>query len=163
MILDLVQRIQEELAQIKRAKGLAIKRWKKALIDPDYLGSVTLDLLNFYSGMERIFEIIAKDLDGKMPKNGEWHRKLLDQMASEIKAIRPALLSVEAKIPLDEFRKFRHLARTIYSFQLNPQKIKPLITSLPLAYKLFERDLNDFISKFLLKQSVEDKQPQQKN
>jgi hypothetical protein len=83
-------------------------------------GSVALDLLNFYSGIERVFEIIAKSLDGKMPKNGEWHRKLMDQMASEIKTIRPALLSPETQTILDEFRKFRHLARTIYSFQLNP-------------------------------------------
>lgn len=155
MIQDLVQRIREESDQIKRVRGLAEKRWKKALIDPDYLGSVTLDLLNFYSGIERVFEIIAKDLDGKMPKNGEWHRKLLDQMAFEMQAIRPALLSAEAKTLLDEFRKFRHLARTIYSFQLNPEKIKTLITSLPKAHKLFQRDLNDFITKFLLEQAEE--------
>ena len=150
MIEELVQRIQEEADQIKRARGLAEKRWKKALSDLDYLGSVTLDLLNFYSGIERIFEIIAKDIDGKMPKNGEWHKKLLNQMASEIAAIRPALLSPETKTTLDEFRKFRHLARTIYSFQLNPEKIKPLISSLSKAHKAFQRDLNDFISKFLL-------------
>jgi hypothetical protein len=150
MIEDLVQRIQEESDQIKRAKGLAEKRWKKAFTDPDYLGSVTLDLLNFYSGIERVFEIIAKDLDGRMPKNGEWHRKLLDQMASEIQAIRPALLSSETRILLDEFRKFRHLARTIYSFHLNPEKIKALIIKLPKSHKLFQRDLKDFIDNFLL-------------
>ena len=69
MIQDLVQRIREESDQIKRSKGLAEKRWKKAFLDPDYLGSVTLDLLNFYSGIERVFEIIAKALDGKLPKS----------------------------------------------------------------------------------------------
>jgi ubiquinone biosynthesis protein Coq4 len=46
VIEDLIQRIQEELDQIKRAKHLAEKRWKKALSDLDYLGSVALDLLN---------------------------------------------------------------------------------------------------------------------
>jgi len=65
VIEDLVQRIQEELDQIKRAKDLAEKRWKKALSDLDYLGSVALDLLNFYSGVERIFEIIAKGIESK--------------------------------------------------------------------------------------------------
>lgn len=43
MIEELVQRIQEEADQIKRAKVLAEKRWRKALSDVDYLGSVTLD------------------------------------------------------------------------------------------------------------------------
>jgi hypothetical protein len=149
VIEDLIQRIQVELDQIKRAERLAEKRWKKALSDLDYLGSVALDLLNFYSGIERIFEIIAKGIDGKMPKNGEWHRKLLDQMASEIQTVRPAVLSPESKSILDEFRKFRHLARTIYSFQLNPEKIKGLVAKLPRAHKLVQRDLTEFIGKFL--------------
>ena len=158
MIEDLVQRIQEELEQIKRAEHLAEKRWKKALSDLDYLGSVALDLLNFYSGIERIFEIIAKGIDGKMPKNGEWHRKLLDQMAFEIQTVRPAVLSPETKPILDEFRKFRHLARTIYSFQLNPEKIKELVAKLPRAHKLILRDLTEFIDKFL-KLHLNDKNP----
>ena len=68
MIEDLIQRIQEEMDQIQRAKRLAEKRWKKALTDSDYLGSVALDLLNFYQGIERTFEVIAKGIDGKIPK-----------------------------------------------------------------------------------------------
>ena len=149
MIEDLIQRIQEEMDQIQRAKRLAEKRWKKALTDSDYLGSVALDLLNFYQGIERTFEVIAKGIDGKIPKNGEWHRKLLYQMASEIKTIRPAILSAETKTILDEYRKFRHLIRTIYSFQLNAEKIKGLVVKLPKAWKGFQLDLNDFINYFL--------------
>jgi len=53
-----------------------------------------------------VIEDLAKGIDGKMPKNGEWHRKLLDQMASEIQNVRPAVLSPETKTILDEFRKF---------------------------------------------------------
>jgi hypothetical protein len=42
VIEDLLQRIQEELDQIKRAKDLAEKRWKKALSDLDYLGPIEI-------------------------------------------------------------------------------------------------------------------------
>jgi hypothetical protein len=149
VIEELIQRIEEEMDQIRRSKRLAEKRWKKALTDSDYLGSVALDLLNFYQGIERTFEVIAKGIDGKIPKNGEWHRKLLDQMTSEIKTIRPAILSAETRALLDEYRKFRHLVRTIYSFQLNGEKIKGLVVNLPKALKGFQRDLTDFINQFL--------------
>lgn len=70
-------------------------------------------------------------------------------MTSEIKTIRPAILSAETKVLLDEYRKFRHLSRTIYSFQLNAEKIKGLVVKLPKAWKGFQRDLTDFIDQFL--------------
>ena len=50
------------------------------LFDMTILGSV---LHSFYNGLENIFEIIAKDIDGYIPTGNKSHQELLHQMASE--------------------------------------------------------------------------------
>ena len=50
------------------------------LFDMTILGSV---LHSFYNGLENIFEIIAKNIDGSVPTGNKSHQELLHQMASE--------------------------------------------------------------------------------
>ena len=50
------------------------------LFDMTILGSV---LHSFYNGLENIFEIIAKNIDGIVPNGNKSHQELLHQMASE--------------------------------------------------------------------------------
>ena len=57
---QLCRRIENEVAEIKEIRDLSLRRWKKALRDEDYLGSVAFDLHSFYQGVERIFEAFAK-------------------------------------------------------------------------------------------------------
>jgi len=47
---QLCWRIENEVADIRKIKEFALKRWEKALIDGDYLGSVAFDLDSFYQG-----------------------------------------------------------------------------------------------------------------
>ena len=49
------------------------------LFDMTILGSV---LHSFYNGLENIFEIIAKNIDGNVPNGNKSHQELLHQMAS---------------------------------------------------------------------------------
>lgn len=51
-------------------------------------------LHNFYNGCERIFRIIASELNGALPSAYDWHRRLLERMTVP-HAGRPALISVE--------------------------------------------------------------------
>ena len=57
-----------------------IKGEKPDLFDITILGSV---LHSFYNGIENIFEIIAKNIDGNVPAGNKSHQELLHQMASE--------------------------------------------------------------------------------
>ena len=57
---DLAGRIRSELQNVDRASDLAGKRWKKALLDEDYLGSAVLDLQSVYQGVERCLELVAQ-------------------------------------------------------------------------------------------------------
>jgi hypothetical protein len=74
--------------------------------------------------LERIFEVIARQLDPVFPSDERWHRNLLKQMAKEIPEARPAVLSAETVALLDDFLAFRHRIRSIYAFNLDAECLK---------------------------------------
>ncbi len=55
-------------------------------------------------------------------------------MASDIPDARPAVISAETATILDEFRRFRHLVRNVYTFNLVPEKMENLISILPTLW-----------------------------
>ena len=124
---QLCRRIENEVAEIKEIRDLSLRRWEKALRDEDYLGSVAFDLHSFYQGVERIFEAFAKSIDRTVPSGDRWHKRLLVQMTEEIPGIRPAVISEETRTALDSYRTFRHLARNIYTFNLDAERIRSLV------------------------------------
>jgi hypothetical protein len=74
-------------------------------------------LHSFYSGIERIFIIIAKNTDKKLPSDLNWHKALLLQMTKENKCRKP-IISSKTKEILSEYLVFRHFYRHSYSFRL---------------------------------------------
>ena len=64
----LARRVHLELEELERTQAAIWKHWQIAIRtanDQDaYLNSVALNLHSFYSGLERIFELIALELDG---------------------------------------------------------------------------------------------------
>ncbi len=125
----LAVRIREEVAAVERVLDRIDEGWQRAsrTADDYYLDSVALNLHGFYTGLERIFERIANLIDGTVPEGEDWHRKLLLQMSTELPGIRPAVISDASRDALEEYRGFRHVARNIYTFNLNPAKIEHLV------------------------------------
>ena len=50
-------------------------------------------LHDFYSGIERLFERIAVELDGELPRGSDWHSQLLNRMEEEVEGVRPRVLT----------------------------------------------------------------------
>ena len=71
-------------------------------------------LHDFYNSVERIFLIIANELNGKIITSNHWHKQLLYQMTIEVKDLRPSIISKKLASELDEYLAFRHLFRNIY-------------------------------------------------
>ena len=140
------RRIENEASEIKKIRDLALRRWQKALRDEDYLGSVAFDLHSFYQGVERIFEAFAKSIDRKVPSGETWHKNLLVQMTEEIPGIRPAVISEETRTALDSYRTFRHLARNIYTFNLDAKRIRSLVENLTVTVEKVCKDISVFIA-----------------
>jgi hypothetical protein len=145
---ELVERIRGELPDLERVCNRAAHAWfqaKKASGDQDaYLDSVALNLHGFYSGLERLFELIARHVDGSLPVGGTWHRDLLHQMAQDVADVRPALIDRDSVLILDEFRRFRHLVRNVYTTNLVPDKMSGLISALPGMWTKMRAELLAF-------------------
>jgi hypothetical protein len=144
-------KILEELNEIHNSAKRAEAAWKKAYDSNDdlYFDSVALNLHSFYSGIEKIFKLIAKEADENIPDGQNWHEELLAQMSLDITGIRPPVISGKLKNNLQDYRSFRHLIRNIYTYNINPEKIKPLMELLPSLLKDIDKELKLF-SKFLL-------------
>ena len=139
-------RILEELKEISITVKRVEDAWKKAINKNDdlYFDSVALNLHSFYSGVEKIFKIIAKEIDESFPDKSNWHEELLIQMSLNVPNIRPPVISNKLKDDLQDYRSFRHLIRNIYTYNVNPEKIKPLIKKLPLLLKNIKKELKLF-------------------
>nr|WP_228025347.1 hypothetical protein [cf. Phormidesmis sp. LEGE 11477] len=107
--------------------------------------SLALKFHNFYTGCERIFCLIASDLNGGIPRDGSWHRRLLDRMAVA-RNQRRAVISSETASFLDEFLRFRHVVRNIYGFELKLDRLDELIAQYPTVWARFEAEVSDFVS-----------------
>jgi hypothetical protein len=142
----LIGRIEQELSEIKKSVERATRAWEKAreLGDFLYLDSVALNLHDFYSGLERIFERIAEDIDEIKPSGNSWHQELLKQMATEIPRVRPAVISGNLLQTLDEYRAFRHIVRNVYAHNFKMDRIQKLVENAEEVFKEAEEELHGF-------------------
>ena len=142
------QRIESELDDVRRAAAKAeqaFQRARRSNQDIDfYLDSVAINLHGFYNGVERIFEGIARELDGGVPEGPNWHRGLLGQMALDVATLRPAVLRRDTATRLDEYLRFRHLVRNLYTWNFETDKLSHLVTGLPSILEALEGDLAAF-------------------
>lgn len=134
----LVDRIRGEVSDLDQVVQRASEVWPLAQQESEdqaiYIDSVALNLHSLYSGLERLFELIARQVDRRLPEGANWHHELLRQMANDVPDARPAVIGEETADALDEFRRFRHLVRNVYTIHLDPKKIQPLLESLPVIW-----------------------------
>jgi len=147
-LLRLAKRIQSECQDLTRVVERAQAGWRRAERSTDdlYLDSVALNLHGFYAGLERTFELIATTVDGQMPAGEHWHQLLLEQMASEIGGVRPAVISDATRRALDEYRGFRHVVRNVYTFRFDPAKMQRLVETAPGVLAQAQAELLAFAS-----------------
>jgi hypothetical protein len=67
-------------------------------------------LHSFYTEIEKILKLIARECDGQMPSADTWHKELLNQVSAPANT-RPAVLTSQLVEVLSEFLAFRHLFR----------------------------------------------------
>ena len=148
LFIELIERIQGELKDLDRVIDRSEKSWQKAqlsLSEQDvYLDSVALNLHSFYSGLERLFELIARHVDSSVPDGSTWHQDLLYQMSRDVPNVRPAVISQNSRQSLGEFRRFRHLVRNVYATNLVPDKIIGLMSTLPVLWPDLKAELMAF-------------------
>jgi hypothetical protein len=133
MLAHLAKRIRDSLDDLLLVIQRIEEGWKKYQnsMDDYYLDGVALNLHGYYSGLERVFELVATTVDRTKPEGGHWHKDLLKQMTQEIPSIRPAVLSEESFAQLEDYRGFRHIVRNVYTYKFDPEKVKTLVEKIP--------------------------------
>lgn len=68
------------------------------------------------------------------------------QMALEMGELWPAVLRPETAEQLDEYRRFRHLVRNIYTTHLDEDRLTPLAEEISSVWTNVRKDLENFIA-----------------
>ena len=144
----LISRIENELDELDKVVEKINSGWERIenTYDELILDSIALNLHDYYAGLERIFELIATEIDDNIPQGESWHQDLLNQMKISIKKVRPQVISKEIANKLDEYRGFRHIVRNVYTFNLSKERIKPLVKNLSPLKEEIRKDIEEFIN-----------------
>ncbi|RMF27046.1 MAG: hypothetical protein D6759_18430 [Chloroflexi bacterium] len=144
----LANRIEHELTllnEVVQKCEQAVARADRYPADRDfYVAAAALHLHDFYNGLERLFEMIASEVDQTVPGGRAWHRDLLTQMTFPVTDVRPAVLDRETAHLLDEYLRFRHVVRRVYALHLDPERVGVLVARLRPTYERARKDLERF-------------------
>ena len=145
-IIQIADRIRSELGELEGILSRIEEGWNKANHSGDmlYLDGVALNLHGLYSGLERLFELIVTNIDGVKPSGENWHQELLNQIATDVSQVRPAVISESNYLRLNEYRGFRHVVRNVYTVNFDPQKIRKLVVEAPEMFNKVREELLAF-------------------
>ena len=105
---------------------------------------LSYELHNFYSGMEDLFKEVAKIFENYVEDVQKFHMELLKRMKLSIEGVRPNLISETSFKFLNELRKFRHIFRHAYDYELDAKRVKELSQLLLDNFPLMKGDLSKF-------------------
>ncbi len=148
--IKLIQRITDERAKIERVVAsitellqeieIAVPRHRK------FFEELTAKkLVEVYSGIERIFERIAREVDMHTPTGNQWHNDLLQQMA-ERRPGRPPVIAEKTLLRLKELLDFRHKVNNIYGDELIYEKAEEHAKPIAELFTVVSEELNRFIA-----------------
>lgn len=141
-ILGEQEKIQKTVERIERA----LEKIDVSPIDTREFIEIALaaDLAEVYTGIEKIFHRIAKEIDKHTPRGSRWHDKLLTQMAENMPE-RPQVVTEVTENKLRSLLKLRHKIINIYGDELiyaTVEKHAKLVSSI---YESFSEELDNFI------------------
>lgn len=139
----LLAEIRDELGKL-RVVGDKLSEQRSRLGKEEVNESAALRLHNFYTGCERVFRLIARDVNGGPPDSPDWHRRLLAQMSLDIPDVRPAVISDKTREQLEQLLAFRHVVRNLYGFELHAERVSALVDLAVAVLPQFVGDVEEF-------------------
>ena len=101
-------------------------------------------LHSFYTEIEKLLKLIAREWDGRLPASDAWHKELLLQMAAGTDG-RPAVLSDSLVAVLSEYLAFRHLFRGASIVLMRWEKLLPLLQRAGDTHDRVDTEIRAFI------------------
>lgn len=103
------------------------------------LAGVAAMVHSFYNGMENILKQVMRERGVDLPKGESWHKELVQLAVSE------GILSEQTASAVRAYLAFRHFFSHAYAFDLDPQRLEPLVAQLNHVSERFRHDLNSAI------------------
>jgi hypothetical protein len=110
--------------------------------------STGYQLHNLYCAFEDLFELVAKTFENNIHDKGRYHLELLKRMSIAIEGVRPALLTEEVIVLLNNLRSFRHLFRHAYAYDLDEKKVRIVLSDAVKLRALYQKDIRAFLGSF---------------
>jgi hypothetical protein len=151
---DLAAKIQLGLEEFETVRGqmapLIAKPVDSNVGDIETAAACAM-LHSFYTEIEKILKLIAREWDARIPSSDIWHKDLLMQMAVPTNT-RPAVITSGLVEILSEFLAFRHLFRGASIALMRWDKLAPLVAKVDQTYIRTRQELETFQT-FLRSQS----------
>ena len=132
---ELVERIAAELENIDGVLALVPSAGSLPELSELELAGVAALVHSFYNGVENIVKQVLQSRGIALPAGDSWHKELIE-LAAESEVI-----SGETSYSIREYLAFRHFFTHAYAFDLDPQRMEPLVANLGCVSDAFKRDL----------------------
>ena len=139
--------IQQKAPELTQEYAYAVEQAQQAKATDIYAYWIAagFGLQGFYTGLEKIFEQIARRVDGSpIEQSDRWHQELLEQMQFEVPGVRPPVINRDTYQLLKDVLAFRHVVRNNYTHALEPRLIAQNIEKLSLVHQKALSDLREF-------------------
>ena len=130
------ERVEAELENIERVVTKLPDIDSLPNISSLELAGVAALIHNFYNGIENILKQLVISCVGEAPHNSSWHRDLVN-IATE-----NDIISESTAKELERYLAFRHFFMHGYSFDLDKERIIPLVKDIPNMLAAFRDDIN---------------------
>lgn len=102
-------------------------------------------LHSFYTEIEKVLKLIAREWDMQLPSSNSWHKELLIQMSTATARRRRAVVSLALVEVLSEFLAFRHLFRGASIALMRWEKLCPLVAKVDQTYNQARNEIEAFL------------------
>lgn len=137
------ERVEAEFENIERVIAeLPGSSMLSSLSSLELAGLATL-VHNFYNGLENILKQVVVASGRELPEGASWHQDLLAAAESS------NLISESTAGELRRYLAFRHFFSHCYSFDLDRERIVPLVEGIQKAISSFRSDIGRAIDERL--------------
>ncbi len=130
------ERIEAEFENIERAVAELPGSDSLPNLSSLELAGVAALIHNFYNGIENILKQIVISCGKELPHNSSWHRDLVNIVTSN------GIISESTAKELRRYLAFRHFFSHGYSFDLDKERIIPLVKDIERVLASFRDDIN---------------------
>jgi hypothetical protein len=136
---SLREKVEAELEQIDQALRLLPEARRVTKLSVLELGGTASLLSSVYHGFENILKQGLLSVGVALPVGAAWHRDLLQS------ACKHGIVSTELRDRLVPFMAFRHFFAHAYGFDLDPQRLAPLVRDVRPACGCLKREVKRFV------------------